>query len=47
MEGVLPSCAEGCKPPLLFEPRIDGLESLGLHCQESLVTVDDEGCYFL
>ncbi len=33
-----------CSPPLLFEPRRDKLGSLGLGCQESLVTIDAEGC---
>ena len=33
--------AEGCGPPLLFEPE---LVSMGLECEESLVSMDGDGC---
>ena len=40
----LPECSGESKPPILFEPDSDTLESRGLSTQESLVTVDDDGC---
>ncbi len=44
MDGVLPKCTEGSEHPVLFEPKSELLEPLGLNVQESLVRVDENGC---
>ena len=44
VDRTLPECSEESKPPILFEPDSDTLESRGLSTQESLVTVDEDGC---
>ena len=44
VDRTLPECSGESKPPILFEPDSDTLESRGLSTQESLVTVDEDGC---